>query len=282
MRFQNLLEATTYTKVAGGFQFTEGPVWHPEGYLLFSDIPAGIIYRYAPGSDEAPVPWRQPSGNSNGLTYDRAGRLLACEHGNRQVSRTERDGTITPMATHYQGARLNSPNDIVVRSDGSIYFTDPPYGIREEERELPHNGLYRISPDGALQLLETDFGRPNGPAFAPDESLLYVDDSPRREIRVFGVSAAGELTSDRLFATMESPEEGSPDGMKVDVTGHIYCTGPGGIWVYEPSGALVGVAAGPERPANLAFGDADLRTLYITARTGLYTLRTQNPGLPVF
>ena len=282
MRFQNLLEATTYTKVAGGFQFTEGPVWHPEGYLLFSDIPAGIIYRYAPGSDEAPVPWRQPSGNSNGLTYDRTGWLLACEHGNRRVSRTESDGTITPLATHYQDARLNSPNDIVVRSDGSIYFTDPPYGIREEERELPHNGLYRISPDGTLQLLETDFGRPNGLAFSPDESLLYVDDSPRREIRVVGVNAAGELVSDRLFATMESPEEGSPDGMKVDVAGHIYCTGPGGIWIYEPSGVLVGIAAGPERPANLAFGDADLRTLYITARTGLYTLRTRKPGLPVF
>jgi len=170
----------------------------------------------------------------------------------------------------------------VVRSDGSIYFTDPPYGIREEERELPHNGLYRISPDGTLQLLETDFGRPNGLAFSPDESLLYVDDSPRREIRVVGVNAAGELVSDRLFATMESPEEGSPDGMKVDVAGHIYCTGPGGIWIYEPSGVLVGIAAGPERPANLAFGDADLRTLYITARTGLYTLRTRKPGLPVF
>ncbi len=282
MRLQDLLEATTYTRVAGGFQFTEGPVWHPEGYLLFSDIPAGIIYRYAPGSDEAPVPWRQPSGNSNGLTYDRVGRLLACEHGNRRVSRTERDGTITPLATYYQGARLNSPNDIVVRSDGNIYFTDPPYGIREEERELPHNGLYRISPDGALQLLETDFGRPNGLAFAPDESLLYVDDSPRREIRVFGVNAAGELTSDRLFATMESPEEGSPDGMKVDVAGNIYCTGPGGIWIYEPSGVLVGIAAGLELPANLTFGDADLRTLYITARTGLYTLRTRDPGLPVF
>ena len=282
MRLQTLLEATTYTKVAGGYQFTEGPVWHPEGYLLFSDIPAGIIYRYAPGSDEPPVPWRQPSGNSNGLTYDRTGWLLACEHGNRRVSRTERDGTITPLATHYQDARLNSPNDIVVRSDGSIYFTDPPYGIREEERELPHNGLYRISPDGTLQLLETDFGRPNGLAFSPDESLLYVDDSPRREIRVVGVNAAGELVSDRLFATMESPEEGSPDGMKVDVAGHIYCTGPGGIWIYEPSGVLVGIAAGPERPANLAFGDADLRTLYITARTGLYTLRTRKPGLPVF
>lgn len=282
MELQDILETTTYARVAGGFQFTEGPVWHPEGYLLFSDIPASIIYRYEPDSGEAPVPWRQPSGNSNGLTYDRAGRLLACEHGNRRVSRTEPDGTITPLATHYQGARLNSPNDIVVRSDGSIYFTDPPYGITEDQRELPYNGLYRISPDGELSLLETDFGRPNGLVFSPDESLLYVDDSPRREIRVFGVNAAGELTSDRLFANLESLEEGSPDGMKVDVMGNLYCAGPGGIWIFEPSGALVGIVAGPERPANLAFGDADLCTLYITARTGLYTLRTRNPGLAVF
>jgi len=282
MRLEDLLETTTYTQVAGGFQFTEGPVWHPEGYLLFSDIPASIIYRYAPGSDAAPVSWRQPSGSSNGLTFDRSGRLLACEHGNRRVSRTEADGTVTPLASHYDGARLNSPNDIVVRSDGSVYFTDPPYGISEKERELPHNGLYRIAPDGALHLLETDFGRPNGLAFSPDESLLYVDDSPRREIRVFSVNSQGQLTSDRLFATLESPEEGSPDGMKLDVAGNIYCTGPGGIWIYEPTGTLVGIAAGPERPANLAFGDADLRTLYITARTGLYSLRTQYPGLPVF
>lgn len=282
MKLEELFETTTYTRVAGGFQFTEGPVWHPEGYLLFSDIPASIIYRYEPSNGEPPTPWRQPSGNSNGLTYDRAGRLLACEHGNRRVSRTEPDGTVIPLATHYRGARLNSPNDIVVRSDGSIYFTDPPYGIREDERELPHNGLYRIPPEGELHLLATDFGRPNGLAFSPDESLLYVDDSPRREIRVFKVNAAGDLISDRLFAKMETREEGSPDGMKVDVLGNVYCAGPGGVWVYQPSGALVGVVAGPERPANLAFGGADLRTLYITARTSLYCLRTRNPGLPVF
>jgi len=282
MALSDLFLTTAYEKLADGFQFTEGPVWHPEGYLLLSDIPANTIYRYDPTGKEQPSPWRQPSGHSNGLTFDRAGRLLACEHGNRRVSRTEADGTVIALATAYQGARLNSPNDIVVRSDGSIYFTDPPYGISDEERELPHNGLYQIAPTGELRLLATDFGRPNGLAFSPDESLLYVDDSPRREIRVFAVNAQGELTSDSLFAKMETQEEGSPDGMKVDVEGNIYCAGPGGVWVYEPSGDLVGVVEGPERPANLAFGDADRRTMYITARTGLYRLRTKHPGLPVF
>jgi len=279
MRLEDLFESTEMVRIAGGFQFTEGPVWHPDGYLLFSDIPADTIYRLVPG--EMPEVWRRPSGHSNGLTFDRQGRLIACEHGNRRVSRTEADGQVVALAAHYRGKRLNSPNDVVVRSDGSIYFTDPPYGIRPEEQELPYNGLYRITPDGSLTLLDADWGRPNGLAFSPNEKTLYVDDSPRRIIRAYDVAEDGSLHRPRLFADMASKMEGSPDGMKVDVEGNLYCTGPGALWVYRPDGTLVGQIIGPEKPANVAFGDADRRTLYITARTSVYALRTRIPGMPV-
>jgi gluconolactonase len=271
------LEATT---LGTGYQFTEGPVWHPDGYLLFSDIPAAIIYRYEPGAP--PAPWRRDSGNANGLTFDRQGRLLACEHGNRRVSRTAADGTVTALAERYEGRRLNSPNDVVVRSDGTVFFTDPPYGIKPEEQEQPCNGVYSVSPAGELRLQVADFGRPNGLALSPDERTLYVDDSPRRLIRAFDVAPDGALSNGRLFADMSSEADGSPDGMKFDVHGRIYCTGPGGIWLYEPDGALIGLVRLPQQPANLTFGGPDLRTLYITARTGLYSLPVQSPGLPVF
>jgi gluconolactonase len=272
-------ESLTATQVASGFRFTEGPVPLADGSLLFSDIPASIIYRLAPGG--LPEVWRSPSGQSNGLTLDRQGRLIACEHGNRRVTRTEHDGAIVSLADRYHGGRLNSPNDVVVRSDGIIYFTDPPYGITPDQREQPCNGIYRILPDGALELLVSDFDRPNGLAFSPDERLLYVDDSPRRHIRAFDVSADGALSNGRLFADMASSAEGSPDGMKLDVEGNIYCTGPGGLWVFSPSGLCHGVLALPQLPANAAFGGPDRRTLFLTARTSVYTLRTRTAGIPV-
>jgi sugar lactone lactonase YvrE len=280
MELADLFETTEMQEVASGFRFTEGPVWHPAGYLLFSDIPASTIYRWTPGSP--PQAWRSPSGNSNGLTFDRQGRLVACEHGNRRVSRTEADGTVVDLATHYQGKRLNSPNDVAVRSDGSVYFTDPPYGIKPQQQELPFHGVYRLAPDGKLELLVDDFDRPNGLAFSPDEKTLYIDDTTRRQIRAFDVAPAGSLSNGRLFVQMESEMEGGPDGMKVDVEGNIYCTGPGAVWVYRPDGALVGWVVGPQRPANLAFGGPDLKTLYITARTELYALHTRIAGVPVF
>ncbi len=218
--------------------------------------------------------FRQPSGNSNGLTLDLQGRLIACEHSNRRVSRTEADGSVIPLATHYQGRQLNSPNDVVVKSDGSIYFTDPPYGVQPEERELDFQGVYRIAPDGTLALLVDDFERPNGLAFSPDERILYVDDTARRHVRAFDVLPDGTLVHGRVFAEMQSPATGGPDGMKLDVEGSLYVTGPGGTWLFDPDGRHLGTLVTPELPANLAFGDGDRCTLYITARTSVYRVRT--------
>ncbi len=285
MKLTDVFETLEMEQVAGGYRFIEGPLWHPDGYLLFSDIPANIIYRYVPG--QVPTVWRTPSGHSNGLTFDRQGRLVACEHGNRRVSRTagfgaDHDGTVEALATCYEGKRLNSPNDVVVRSDGRIFFTDPPYGIEPDQAELGFNGVYRLDVNGTLHMLADDFDRPNGLAFSPDEHTLYVADTHRYHLRAFDVDASGNLSGDRIFASMASPMEGGPDGIKVDVEGNIYSTGPGAVWVYQPDGTCVGAVVGPQRPANLAFGDADRRSLYITARTGLYRLRTRIPGPPVF
>jgi len=276
-------EGAEVQRVAGGLGFTEGPVWLAD-YLLFSDIPNSRICRWreAPGGPVLTT-FRHPSGNSNGLTLDRQQRLLACEHGNRRVSRTEYDGTIVTVADRYEGKRLNSPNDVVVRTDGSIYFTDPPYGLPHltEGKELPFNGVYRIAPDGSLQLLVSDFERPNGLAFSPDETTLYVDDSARRHIRAFPVHSDGALGDGYLFADMQSPDTGSPDGMKVSEDGTIFCTGPGAVWVFSSQGELLGRIVPPERPANLAWGNADRRTLYITAQTSVYRIPLNVRGVAV-
>jgi len=263
-------------KVADGFQFTEGPVWNSAGFLLFSDIPANQIVKFVPGA--APTAFRTPSGNSNGLTYDRAGRLLACEHSNRRVTRQEADGSLTVLASSYDGKKLNSPNDIVVRSDGTIYFTDPPYGIREEQKELPFQGVYKISPEGKLTLLAQDFDRPNGIALSPDEKTLYVDDSARLHVRAFAVAPDGSISHGRILAELKSARQGVPDGMKVDRKGNLYVTGPGGVWVFDKRGKHLGTILMSELPANCGWGDADYRTLYLTARTGLYRIRLKIPG----
>ena len=279
-RLNKVLGSFEIEKLAGGFQFTEGPVWVPDGYLLFSDIPANSIYKWRPNME--PEVFRKPSGHANGLTLDREGRLLACEHDGR-LSRTEKDGSIVSIADHFDGKRLNSPNDIAVKSDGSIYFTDPPYGLPEQKvgKELPFNGVFRLD-SGTLKLLDDSFERPNGIAFSPDERVLYVDDSSRGHIQAFDVASDGLLENGRVFAELRNPsEEGVPDGMKVDVEGNVFCTGPGGIWVLEPSGELLGVLRFPEIPANLAWGDPDLKTMYVTARTGLYRRRVNTGGSPL-
>jgi aldose 1-epimerase len=277
---------TQVEKIATGFEFTEGPVWHPDGFLLFSDIPANTIYKWQP-QQETEI-FRQPSGNANGNTFDQSERLISAEHGNRRVSRTEKNGQIVTLASHYQGKRLNSPNDLAVKSDGSIYFTDPPYGIKPEQEELGFYGVYRLASDGTLTLLVDDFVRPNGIAFSPDETKLYVNDSEKGHIRVFDVQPDGMLANGRLFAEMKPPsEEGAADGMKVDIKGNVYSTGPGGVWIFSPKGDLLDIIKTPEPPANLAWGDypsgtlrdRDYKTLYITARTSLYRIRLKIPGV---
>ncbi len=269
--------------VAGGFKFTEGPVWR-DGYLLFNDIPNNRTVCWQESSEGPSVStYRTPSGNANGLTLDGEGCLISCEHSARRVSRQAADGSYSTLADSYQGIQLNSPNDVVVRSDGAIYFTDPPYGVEDLglEPDLDFRGVFMITTDGALHLLVDDFDRPNGLAFSPDEKTLYIDDSRRRHVRAFTVNDVGALTDDRLWTDMSSPDAGSPDGMKVDRNGNVFCTGPGGVWVMNPAGRVLGRIIGDEQPANLAWGDDDWSTLYVTARTSLYRIRLNTTGVPV-
>ena len=266
-------------RIATGFQFTEGPVWHPDGYLLFSDIPADTVYRWSPS--KGMEPYINLSRNSNGLTFDRRGRLVACEHGGRQVSRMGEDGVMHPLASEYRGKRFNSPNDMVVHSSGSVYFTDPTYGIQPDEGELGFRGVFRINPDGSVDLLVSDFVMPNGLAFSPDESTLYVDDSRRRQTWAFDLRPDGWLSGGRMFVDQDAEAEGNPDGMKVDVEGNLYITGGGGLWVVDPNGQHLGTIPFPELPTNLAFGNDDLRSIYLTARTSIYRIGVNIPGIRV-
>ncbi len=281
---QIIPEGATLDRVAGGLGFTEGPVWRGD-HLLFSDIPRNRIVRlrFLPEGPELTT-FRSPAGNPNGQTLDTAGRLLTCEHSGRCVVRTEVDGSVSVLADHYQGKRLNSPNDIVVRSDGSVYFTDPPYGLADlsKWKELDFNGVYRITPRGELVLIADDFDRPNGLAFSPDEKVLYVDDTQRGHIRAFDVSADGSIRNSRVLVELKGDQPGRPDGMKVDVQGHIYCTGPGGFWIIGPDGKKLGYVLTPEVAANLAWGDFDSKSLYITAQTSVYKVRLSVAGIRPF
>jgi gluconolactonase len=262
-------------KLAGGFQFTEGPLWvAAKGELLFSDIPADRIVRFKDGKCET---FRTLSHNSDGLTLDKQGRLIACEHGSRRVSRTEADGTITILAERYEGQRLNSPNDVVVKNDGAVYFTDPPFGVKREDRELDFQGVYRIAPDGkTLTVVARDFLKPNGLAFTLDERVLYINDTERGQIRAFDVAADGTLTNSRVFA--KAP---GADGMKLDAEGNVYCACRDGVMVFDRTGKHLGTFATSDPPTNCAFGDADWRTLFITARPCIYRVRLTTPGVKV-
>ncbi len=271
--------ANGYTTPNGA---AEGPLWHTEGgYLLFSDIGRSLRLKWAPG--EGVTPFQDNTNEANGLTWDLQGRLLACEGSTRRVTRQEPDGSITVVAGTYRGTRLNRPNDVVVKSDGSIYFTDP--GAPDPAIDLEFSGVFRVSADlGTLTLLVRDFGAPNGLAFSPDESVLYVDDSNKGNARAFDVQPNGTLAlhTDRVFCYMRRGLPGVPDGMKVDVEGNVYCTGSGGVWVIDPSGRHLGtILTEANQTTNVAFGGDDLRTLFITTRDTLARIQVNVPGLPV-
>ncbi len=271
-------QAHEVTKYASGFQFTEGPAWHPDGYLVFSDIPADTIFAVRNGETEV---FRKPSGNSNGLAFGAEGALFACEHGNRRVSMTRSGGEPVPLATHYDGKRLNSPNDLVVRSDGWVYFTDPPYGVRPEQRELDFQGVFRAKPGTEPELLTYDFVKPNGLAFSVDEKKLYVADTELDWIRVFDVGEEGGLVNGRVFHRFRGDGQFRPDGMKLDTAGNLYVAGRGGVRVIGPDGALVDTVCLPEIGSNVAFGGTDGKTVFVTARTSVYCFQAERSGAVV-
>jgi gluconolactonase len=274
-----ILETKEAERLATGFVFTEGPLWHPDGFYYFVDIRRSELHRVTPG--KAPELVRAGTGEGNGTTFDLQGRLVICEGGNRRVTRWSADGRSEILMDRYEGKRLNRPNDVVCKSDGSIYFTDPGLRVPLAERELASAGVYRIAPAGAITMV-ADFEYPNGLAFSPDERRLYVANTRWAQyIHVLELDAGGTMVRRRIFADMSSDEtDGVPDGMKVDVEGRVYCTGPGGTWVFAPDGSRLGIIRTPEVPANLAFGGPDLRTLFMTARTSIYSLRVKVPGQP--
>jgi gluconolactonase len=263
----------------------EGPVWWKEGgYLLFSDIHASKRMKYTPGQGVSV--FKDKTNQANGLTRDLQGRLLACEHETRRVTRQELDGSLTVIANSFQGRRLNRPNDVVVKSDGSIYFTDPWTSPDVPEQwDLTFAGVYHVTPDlGTLTLLVDDFLLPNGLAFSPDESVLYVNDSRRRHIRAFDVAANGTLArqTDRVFADLGGAEPGGPDGMKVDVAGNVYCGGSGGIYILDPKGKKLGrIVHGYPATTNIGFGGDDWKALFFTSRSALGAVNLKVAGVPV-
>jgi len=282
-------------RVAGGFEFTEGPVWTRDGALLFSSPNTNTIYRWVPAG--AVTVFRPKSGyagadigryaqpGSNGLTFDPDGRLAICQHGNRRVIRVEPHGNITVLADRYDGKRLNSPNDLVYRSDGTLYFTDPPFGLPglfgDAKKELPFSGVFRVH-DGVVSLVTAQLAGPNGIAFSPGERYLYVGnwDPERKIVMRYTLDSTGSVTGSAEFFDMSDAEgEDAIDGLKVDTAGNVYVCGPGGIWVLSASGDHLGTLRLPESPHNLAWGDQDARTLYITALTSIYRIRLAIPGV---
>lgn len=292
-------------KLADGFRFTEGPVWISKGrYLLFSDIPDNVIYKWNSADGKISVVLK-PSGftgpdatglgreasngfetfyniGSNGITLDKQGSVVFCAMGDRQIVRWEADGRRTVLASHYEGKRLNSTNDLVYRSDGTLYFTDPPSALRggdnDPRKELPFNGVFMLK-DGKLRLLTRDL-RPNGLTFSPDEKHLYLAHTTNRTIMRYDVQPDGTIANGQVFIDMNSESApGGPDGMKTDQKGNIYSTGPGGIWIISPDGKHLGTLVFPENPANFTFGEAEGKTLFVTARRELYRMRLKIPGI---
>ena len=275
-------------KLAGGFQFIEGPLWFPSGHLWFSDVVGNVVRQWSPGGKVVEI--LRPGGDDkndapagsyigpNGMIADSDGAVLLCQHGNRRIVRISKDRHLSTLVDRFEGKRLNSPNDLVYKSDRSLYFTDPPYGLVKQDddpaKELKFNGVYRLA-NGKLQVIIQDLTRPNGIAFSPDEKVLYISNSDekrkvwmRYDVRQDGTVANGRV----LFDATSQTENGLPDGMKVDEQGNLYCSGPGGLWIFSAAGRHLGTIKPPETPANCNWGD-DGRSLYITAQTGLYRIK---------
>jgi len=276
--FWNLVDHNAKLEtVATGFGFTEGPMWDAGGFLYVSDETINKIFRvYPDGKKEEVIALGDPDGN----TFDHTHRLIDCASVLRAIIAVTPDGKYTILADHFDGKKLNSPNDVIVGPDGALYFTDPTLDlVAGEKQEIPYQGVYRLDDKGNLRLLTKDLTQPNGLAFSPDGKRFYVDDSERKNIRVYDVAADGTLTNGRIFG--EEPggkHEGVPDGIKVDKSGNLFVTGPKGIWVWDANGHHLGTIATPEQPANLTWGDADYQTLYITATTSVYKLRMKTTG----
>jgi len=279
-------EEVQVEQLGTGFTFTEGPIWHPtEHHLLFSDMPGDVRRKWSEAGGVEEV--MRPSNKCNGMTYDAELNLLVCEHTTSSLVRERPDGTRETVASHYQGKELNSPNDVVVHSTGAIYFTDPTYGRWpgfgiERECELDFRGVYRIPPGGGdPELLVDDFGEPNGLCFSPDESLLYINDTPGAHIRVFDVGEDGSISNGRMFAEVggyDLEKGGLVDGMKCDEQGNIWVTGPEGVWVFSSEGEHLGVVEIPESVGNLTFGGPNWNWLFVPASTSLYRVQTKVRG----
>ncbi|MGH8727123.1 MAG: SMP-30/gluconolactonase/LRE family protein [Burkholderiales bacterium] len=295
-RFDQLLSRDAKVeKIADGFTWVEGPVWNKrEGYLLLSDIPNNSVYKWRRGkgvsvfmhpsgyTGSAPFEGREPG--ANGLTFDREGRLILAEHGDRRLARLEPDGSKTTLASHYEGKRLNSPNDVVFKSNGDLYFTDPPFGLPkafdDPAKELPHQGVYRLKPDGEIALLIDDLKAPNGIAFSPDENTLYVTDVAAGRWLAYPVDDDGTLGAGKVFADanpFRKNGKGGADGLKVDARGNLFATGPGGLYVFAPDATLLGRIDFGVPAGNVAWGE-DGSVLYITANTGVYRIETRTRG----
>jgi gluconolactonase len=293
----NILVSTEPTILTTGWGRTEGPIWHPQDYLTFVDLEGSRLLRWDTNGQVSVV--RQNTGEGNGCTLDRQDRLIMCEGADhRRITCLEPDGSVTTLAETWQGKRFNKPNDVICRSDGTIYFTDPELRLPREQREIGFSGVFRIDPQGEVHLATDECEYPNGLALSPDESILYVAISrldercfeeeqqgavcQHRKIRAFDVAPEGTLSNNRVFCDMSSAEPGVPDGMKVDSQGRVFCVGSGGFWVIEPSGEVVGVVRTAEVTRNLTFGGPDFRTLYMTPGSSLWKMEVKTPGIGAF